>query len=106
MADKNEPYRFPDGREDWRVATARHLAGLKLRRKPYQRYSESWDHDHCVACSAKFAEFDGPDVQHVGPTTGDDYKFGADYEWVCPRCFSELQPVLGWTEADDGSDAA
>jgi hypothetical protein len=87
--------------DDWRLRNARHLAGLTLHRQPYKRWSDSWDHDHCAACFAKFAEFDGPDVQHVGYATGDDYAKGAGYEWVCPACFSDLKDRLGWTSDGD-----
>lgn len=90
--------------EDWRLHNARHLAGLKLYLRPYKRRSDSWDHDHCAACFAKFAEFEAPDIQHVGYATGDDYKHGADYAWVCQSCFSDLKDRLGWT-SDDGRSA-
>ncbi len=85
--------------DDWRVHDARRLAGLKLHRRLYKRWSDTWDHDHCAACFAKFAEFDGPDIQHVGFATGDDYEKGAGYEWVCQVCFSDLKDRLGWTAA-------
>jgi hypothetical protein len=91
-----------DSDKEWRLNNARHLAGLKLQHRNYARWSENWDHDHCAACFAKFAEFDGPDVQHAGYATRDDYKHGAGYEWVCSRCFSDLKPVLNWT-ADEAA---
>ena len=91
--------------DDWRLRNARHLAGLKLHRRPYKRWSESWDHDHCAACGAKFAEFAAPDIQHVGYATGADYKHGAGYAWVCPACFADLKDRLGWT-SDAGGSAA
>jgi hypothetical protein len=84
---------------DWRAENAIALKGLKLQRRSYEKRSESWDHDHCAACWAKFAELDRPDVQHEGYTTCDDYKFGAYYDWVCLTCFSELKAEMGWTES-------
>lgn len=95
----------PEPDRDCRLHNARHLAGLKLHLQPYKQWSDSWDHDHCAACFAKFAEFDGPDTQHVGYATGADYKHGADYAWVCQSCFSDLKGRLGWT-SDDGGSAA
>ena len=83
---------------DWRAENAKGLRGLTLRRKKYRKRSERWDHDHCAACWAKFAEFDGPDIQHEGYATCEDYKFGADYDWVCIQCFSDLKHEMGWTE--------
>ncbi len=66
----------------WRRENARHLKDVGLRFQRYSRRSESWDHDHCAACGVKFAEIDGPDVQHEGYATCEDYPKGAHYEWV------------------------
>ena|SRR5215468_7130266 len=43
----------------WRLDFAKHLEGVTLRYQKYKRWSASWDHDHCAACWATFAEFDG-----------------------------------------------
>ena len=67
---------------------------IQLRR--YARWSESWDHDHCAACWAKFAEFEGLDIQHAGYATCDDYPKGACYEWVCQACFEDLKNDMQW----------
>jgi hypothetical protein len=83
----------------WRLGNARHLSGLVLRFRRYTRWSESWDHDHCAACWAKFAEDDGLDQLHEGYATGPDYPKGAGYDWVCPTCFADLADVLGWRSA-------
>lgn len=80
----------------WRIENARMLKGVKLQRQRYSRWSESWDHDHCAACWATFAEFDGPDFQHEGYATCEDYPLGARYDWVCCTCFSDLQDEMGW----------
>jgi hypothetical protein len=84
---------------DWRVDNARTLRGLMLRRSQYRQPSERWDHDHCAACWAKFAESGGPGTLHEGYTTCGDYKHGAGYDWVCARCFAELKEEMGWSEA-------
>ena len=94
MSDQN-------GDPDWRIANARHLSGLTLHRKQYTQPTETWDHDHCAACWAKFAEFEGPDILHEGYATGTDYPKEAAYWWVCPTCFTDLEATLGWTPADD-----
>ena len=83
----------------WRIENARRLQGLTLHFRRYTRWSESWDHDHCVACWAKFAEFDGPEILHEGYATGPDYVHGENYAWVCPRCFYDLQRALEWRAA-------
>jgi hypothetical protein len=86
---------------DWRLDNVRGLESLRFRRKQYRRRSESWDHDHCAACWAKFAEFDAPDILHEGYATCEDYKHGADYDWLCATCFNELRNVMDWSEATD-----
>jgi hypothetical protein len=58
------------------------------------------DHDHCAACWAKFAEFEGPDIEHEGYATGDDYPKGACYEWVCQICFDDLKDDMQWSAAN------
>ncbi len=82
---------------DWRTENAKHLRGLTLHRRRWTKPRDDWDHDHCVGCQAKFAEFDGPEIQHEGFTTGADYKKGAGYEWVCRQCFADLQSEMGWS---------
>jgi hypothetical protein len=51
---------------DWRLENVKRFKGARFWRKPYTMPSPSWDHDHCIGCWAKFAEFDGPDIQHEG----------------------------------------
>lgn len=80
----------------WKIDNARLLRGYTLYFQPYSRWSDEWEHDHCTACWAKFAEFDGPEILHEGYATGEDYPKGARYAWICPSCFAELADVLGW----------
>jgi hypothetical protein len=87
----------------WRLDFAKHLQGVTLQYQKYNRWSESWDHDHCAACWVEFAEFNGPDIQHEGYATCEDYKHGARYEWVCRECFEDLREFMGW-KLTEGSD--
>jgi hypothetical protein len=89
----------------WRLQNVRHLKGLRLQFRRYTRWSETWEHDHCSACWAKFAEFDGPDIQHEGYATGDDYKYGAGYDWICCDCFDDLKADLGWRTDQESSSS-
>jgi hypothetical protein len=84
---------------DWRVENAQHLKRLPLRRQAYKKWTDRWDHEHCAGCMAEFAESDRPDIQRAGYATTADYVHGAQYEWVCIRCFNDLKLELGWTEA-------
>ncbi len=90
--------------DQWRIDNARHLRGVRLQFRRYTRWSESWDHDHCAACGAKFAEFNGPDILHEGYATCDDYKHRACYDWVCPTCFNDLREQMGWTVVKQGME--
>jgi hypothetical protein len=86
-----------DNDKQWRIDNAEHLKGVRLRYRQYTQWSESWDHDHCVGCWAKFAVFDGPGIQHDGYATGDDDPRGAGYDWICKTCFADLKNDLQWT---------
>jgi len=44
--------------KQWRIDNARLLKGVGLKFRRYIRWSETWDHDHCAACWAKFSEED------------------------------------------------
>jgi hypothetical protein len=88
-----------DSQVDWRAQNAIFLRGAKLQFRHYIRWSDDWDHDHCVGCWVKFAEFLGQDIQNEGYTTCEDYKHGAGYDWVCRQCFDELKDQLKWSLA-------
>jgi hypothetical protein len=90
-----------DRDNQWRIDNASHLKGLRLQRRRYTRWSESWDHDHCAACWAKFSEFEGLENQHAGYATRDDYPKGAGYEWVCQSCFEDLKEDMRWSDVSE-----
>ena len=86
---------------DWRLqGQGAYLKGVSLCWKKYARYSESWEHDHCEFCWAKFMEADYPDVLHEGYATEDNYR------WVCEQCFEDFKDLFGWeVMRAGGSDA-
>ncbi len=95
------PYsKIMEPERDWRIDNCKQIRGVKLRRKKYSAPRKDWDHDHCVACWEKFADFDGPDILHEGYATTAAYKWGEDYDWVCPKCFTELRDAMNWVEAN------
>ena len=77
---------------DWRAENAKHTRGAVLSFKTYVRPSETWDHDHCAGCWAKFME-SGTGVLSEGYETAD----GRD--WICNECFRDLRNVMEWTLA-------
>jgi hypothetical protein len=85
--------------KQWRIDNASFLKGVRFQFRRYIRWSESWDHDHCAACWAKFAVFEGPDIHHEGYATCEGYPRGACYEWICQPCFVDLRDDMQWTVA-------
>lgn len=77
---------------DWRLqGQETYLMDAVLERKPYRRYSEHWDHDHCEFCSAKFC-LDDPDALRAGHATPDNYR------WICDECFADFRAMFRWKE--------
>ena len=87
--------------EDWRIGFAEIVRGCSFRLKNYYRLSEEWDHDHCVACWAKFMLAERCLTRGYAVT--EDYKHGLDYVWVCPTCFADLQEIMEWKIVPDES---
>ena len=78
--------------KDWRLqGQEKYLKGAELCRKRHARASDSWDHDHCEFCTAKFAE-EGliPDALHEGYATTDNYR------WICEQCFEDFKDQFEW----------
>lgn len=84
--------------QDWRLAGKEHIfLGAKLYWKTYWRYSETWDHDHCIFCWAKFMDADYPDALRAGYVTEDDYT------WVCETCFNDFKDRYQWIVEKENS---
>jgi hypothetical protein len=76
---------------DWRLqGQERYLKGSTLSWKHYTRFSETWEHDHCEFCWAKFAEADNPNALHEGYATPDNYR------WICAPCFEDFADLFNW----------
>jgi hypothetical protein len=97
-----------DAESDWRLTGQEtYLKGAALVRKPYRAYSETWEHDHCEFCWAKFMDpayseahrtyiEEHPDVLTEGYATTADGPHEADDHWICPRCFDDFAQAFGW----------
>lgn len=82
---------------DWRLqGQDNFLKGVFLGRKPYRKYREGWDHDHCEFCGAKFSE--RPEDLNVGYATADNY------HWVCEQCFKDFNQMFQWNILDSPSE--
>jgi hypothetical protein len=81
-----------------------YLKGVSLVRKPYTRYSETWDHDHCSFCWVEFMDpndlapdrRESAEILSEGYTTTAEHKHGEDYHWICPACFDDFVELFGW----------
>ena len=79
MIDKN----------DWRLqGQEKYLAGKKLMKVPYFRWSKTWDHDHCDFCWATFSEYEND--LHEGYVTEDKHT------WICPECYKGFKEMFKW----------
>jgi hypothetical protein len=107
--------------EEWKqykLDSLERLRASSFQLADYTAPNAEWDHDHCVGCWAKFADFDAPEVLHRGyftiaqfddeppevpPLIQQARESGRDVmkkpdtkEWVCPECFEELRSALDW----------
>lgn len=74
---------------DWRLqGQEKYLAGKKLMKVPYFRWSKTWDHDHCDFCWATFSEYEND--LHEGYVTEDKHT------WICPECYKDFKEMFDW----------
>jgi hypothetical protein len=71
----------------------RQFEGARLLRKLYYRWSEEWDHDHCVYCSATLS-LDEPGALTEGYAVQGDLQFGDDYNWICVPCLEARRGLV------------
>lgn len=89
--------------DDWRLEhlrTQSYLRGVRFHFAKWHSDNPRWDHDHCAACWVRFMERGSElePIQMEGYTTGEDYKHGSNYEWVCRTCFADFKNAMGWIE--------
>lgn len=91
---------------DWRWKGEGFLDGVDLQFTQYIACSETWDHDHCAFCFAKFlpeeVKADWPQrprwewdaIVTEGYTTTDRFW------WICTRCFNDFDHLVQWVVVD------
>jgi hypothetical protein len=96
------------GEDDWRLNDQETwLRGAELTWKRYHARSQTWEHEHCAFCWAKFMDPDfseahrqhiaeHPDVLTEGYTTTASHERGADHQWICGRCFDDFAERFAW----------
>lgn len=91
------PFNY-DQVNDWRLTDqAKYLYKKILYWQNYQAYSETWEHDHCEFCWAKFTEENQSEDLHAGYTTQNQYY------WICETCFNDFCNLLQWQVSADES---
>jgi hypothetical protein len=95
-------------KDDWRLTNQEgHLREAALTWKRYHARRETWDHDHCAFCWAKFMDPDlskdgrrvieaNADVLTEGYATTAEHERGPDYHWICRRCFEDFSDLFRW----------
>jgi len=85
-----------DADKRWRIETGEYPRGATLQKRQWKRPNAESDHDHCACCWAKFAEWDGAEIQHAGYTTTSWHERGPGDYWVCEKCFADLKDEMEW----------
>ena len=76
-------------KNDWRLqGQEKYLKGITLTLKPYSKYRDGWDHDHCEFCQAKFMESNSIESLHEGYASKDNY------HWICLQCFNDFKKMF------------
>ena len=69
----------------------KYLAGKELFFVPdYRPFSKTWEHEHCVFCTAKISSYKG-DI-HQGYCTADEKR----PHWICKDCFEDFKDMFNW----------
>jgi len=80
--------------DDWRrTGQERFLGKRKFWHAKYERWSEAWDHDHCLFCWETFRADNGPWLNEGWATDRDECR-GERYYWVCENCFQDFREEL------------
>lgn len=78
------------------AARLHYLFGSAFTQKPYRKWSDNWDHDHCEVCWRTIAEFEGDNIIRAGYASTATEKWKADYHWICPECFERHREHMRW----------
>jgi hypothetical protein len=96
---------------DWRLTGQEsYLQAAELAWTRYRARSETWEHEHCAFCWAKFMDPDfseahrrhiaeHPDVLTEGYTTTAQHEQGPEYHWICKPCFDDFAERFQWRVA-------
>ena len=74
--------------DDWRLDRRKLVEGHTLTWETWRAPKTTWDHDHCVLCWAKIADWSADDVQPEA------YVDKERSEWLCAACANEFRDLL------------
>jgi hypothetical protein len=76
--------------DDWRLQSGcgPFVAGHTLTWMSWRGPRPEWDHDHCLFCGQKLAQYDWPEVQKEG------YADEKEYHWLCGTCGTDFRDIL------------
>jgi hypothetical protein len=77
----------------------RQYEGAQLKFKPYYQWDETWDHDHCVYCTATFS-LDDPGALTEGYAIQGTAQ-GDDYHWICKSCVDVRKGIVEFKIVED-----
>ncbi len=84
---------------DWRLmGQEKWLAKKTLSWRQYKASTPTWDHDHCVFCTAKFREGGDLVTLHEGWVTSDGN------HWVCAACFEDFKEMFALVTGSSGTN--
>ena len=71
---------------DWRLTNQmNYLYEQKLEHINFQKYSNSWEHEHCEFCNETIC-----DSKQTYYCTLDKY------HWICEECFNDFDDMFNW----------
>lgn len=99
-----------DSQRDWRLDLGpENLFDTTLVKKRYRAWSEDWEHEHCVYCTAKFMDplfsdlvaqqiKETPEILTVGFVVQHASPGGKpDSQWVCETCAQDFCELFRWS---------
>ena len=84
--------------EDWRLrGQEEYLKNATLYFRNFTPFSETWEHEHCEFCWAKFGT--EQENLHQGYCTTPIHS--SKSIWICPKCYADFKENFNWTVLDE-----
>lgn len=81
-------------KDDWRLrGQEEYLQNVSLYFLAYSPRLETWEHEHCEFCWAKFG-LESENLHEGYCTTPTNTP---ESLWICPKCFADFQETFQWS---------